>query len=193
MRTWSHLLGTSVVALSVLVTVAGCERSTPGGVSPQAMADAVHTVLEADRTAYTRLIVNRLANEEKVIQASEHWKDEKALLLPAQMFRAGAELAQEQGADFSYGLLSLWPINSQNKPKTEAEKTGLKHVVDHPNENYYGEETLGGTRYFTAVYPDKAVAKACVVCHNNHKDSPKTDFKMDDVMGGVVIRFPLTP
>lgn len=193
MKTWSHLLGTTVAALSVLVTVVGCERSTPGGVSPQAMADAVHTVLEADRTAYTRLIVNRLANEEKVIQASEHWKDEKALLLPAQMFRAGAELAQEQGADFSYGLLSLWPINSQNKPKTEAEKTGLKHVVDHPNENYYGEETLGGTRYFTAVYPDKAVAKACVVCHNNHKDSPKTDFKMDDVMGGVVIRIPLTP
>ncbi len=192
MKTLLHLLGTSVAILSVLVTAVGCERSTPGGVSPQAMADAVHTVLEADRTAYTRLIVNRLANEEKVIQASEHWKDEKALLLPAQMFRAGAELAQEQGADFSYALLSLWPINSQNKPKTEAEETGLKHVVDHPNENYYGEETLGGIRYFTAVYADKAVAKACIVCHNNHKDSPKTDFKMNDVMGGVVIRIPLS-
>lgn len=180
----------SVIATLTSLIVAGC-GGEPTGVSPQAMADAIHTVLEADRTVYTRLIVNRLANEEKVIEASEHWKENKALLLPAQMFRAGAELSQEKNAGFSYALLSLWPINKQNKPQTEAEKTGLQHVVDHPQENFYSEETLGGVRYFTAVYPDIAVVDACVVCHNNHKDSPKTDFELNDVMGGVVIRIPL--
>ena len=179
------------IATIATLAVAGCGGEPGGGVSPQAMADAIHTVLEADRTAYTRLIVNRLANEEKVISASEHWKEEKALLLPAQMFRAGAELSQEKGAGFNYALLSLWPINKQNKPQTEAEKAGLQYVVDHPQENYYAEETLGDVRYFTAVYPDIAVVDACVVCHNNHKDSPKTDFELNDVMGGVVIRIPL--
>ena len=47
--------------------------------------------------------------------------------------------------------------------------------------------------YFTAVYPDKAVAEACVSCHNHHKDTPKRDFKLDDVMGGVVVRIALEP
>ena len=56
---------------------------------------------------------------------------------------------------------------------------------------FYGEETLGKTKYFTAVYADKAVAPACVSCHNEHKDSPKTDFKIGQTMGGVVLRIPM--
>ena len=57
--------------------------------------------------------------------------------------------------------------------------------------HYYGAEELGCKKYFTAVYPDKAVAEACVTCHNNHKDSPRSDFKLNDIMGGIVIRIPL--
>lgn len=170
----------------------GCSGGgSSGGIEPKQMADALHLVMESDRTVYTRLIVGRLANKEKVVKASEHWKDEKALVLPAQMFRYGAEMVAEKGANFSYSLLSLWPINKQNSPKTDIEKTGLKFIADNPGKNYYGEEELGGTKYFTAVYPDNAVAKACISCHNAHKDSPRTDFKMGDVMGGVVIRIPL--
>jgi len=161
------------------------------GIAPQQMADALQTVINADRVAYTKFIVNRLAVEEKVIKASEHWKDDKALLLPAQLFRAGSEIAQDSGAKFSYALLSPWPLNTHNKPKTDMEKSGLDFIVKNPNKNFYGEEVLGGTRYFTAVYPDVAVVDSCVECHNNHKDSPRTDFKLGDVMGGVVIRIPL--
>ncbi|MEW6133104.1 MAG: DUF3365 domain-containing protein [Pseudomonadota bacterium] len=153
------------------------------------IADALHSIMEADRTVYTKLIVNRLQNQEKVIKASEHWKDEKALVLPAQMFRYGAEHVAEKGAKFSYSLLSLWPVNKQNNAKTAAEKAGLEAVLK--GDPYYTTETLGGKKYFTAVYPDKAVAKACISCHNDHKDSPRKDFKMGDVMGGVVVRLPM--
>jgi hypothetical protein len=155
------------------------------------MADAVHAVIEADRTVYTRNIVNRLQIEEKLIRADEHWKDAKALPLPSQMLRMGSELVTEKDIGVSYALLSLWPINRQNGAKTEVEKTGLRHIADHPGKNYYAEEELGGARYFTAVYPDKAVAEACVSCHNEHKDSPKRDFELGDVMGGVVVRIAL--
>jgi hypothetical protein len=36
-----------------------------------------------------------------------------------------------------------------------------------------------------------AIAPACVACHNGHKDSPRSDFQMGDVMGGVVVRIPV--
>ena len=160
------------------------------GWSYQDIADSLHVVMESDRTVYTRLIVNRLQNDEKVIKASEHWKDDKALVLPAQMFRYGAEMVQEKGAAFTYALLSDWAVNKQNAPKTTVEKEGLAAVVK-TGAPFYKEETLGGKKFFTAVYPDKAVAKACIVCHNDHKDSPKRDFKMGDVMGGVVLRLPM--
>lgn len=194
MKYVTRSLRLTLVAAISTATVAGCSASgskSEGGITPQAMTDALHTVLETDRTVYTKLIVNRLQNEEKIIKASEHWKEDKALVLPAQMFRAGAEMVRDKGATFSYSLLSLWPVNSQNAPKTEAEKTGLKYIIDKKGENYYAREKLGDKTYFTAVYPDYAVAPACVTCHNEHKDSPRTDFKIGDVMGGVVIRIPV--
>jgi cytochrome c553 len=64
-------------------------------------------------------------------------------------------------------------------------------VVDNKGQNFYTEETLGERQYFTAVYPDVAVAPACVTCHNAHKDSPRNDFAIGDVMGGVVVRIPI--
>jgi hypothetical protein len=176
-------------AASVLVGLAA-PAFAADEVSYRQMADALHAVLEADRTVYTRLVVNRLQNEEKVIKASEHWQDEKALPLPAQMFRFGSEMVAERNAGFTYSLLSLWAVNKQNMPKTPVESEGLEAVASSAAP-FYKEEVLGGAKYFTAVYPDKAISQACVSCHNDHKDSPRTDFKLNDVMGGVVLRIPM--
>jgi hypothetical protein len=184
-----------LVVCSALLGACGGEEEKTAGITPQQMADALHLVMESDRTVYTRKIVNRLAVEDKVIKASEHFEDDKALVLPAQMFRFGAEMvaekAPERGVNFSYSLLSMWPVNKQNAPKTDVEKEGLQYVADNQGKHFYGEETLGDQKYFTAVYADTAVAEACVGCHNDHKDSPRNDFAMGDVMGGVVIRIPI--
>lgn len=193
----------TLIASGVVATVIGVSAITSSAtaaedaqVSVKSMADALHMVMDSDRTVYTRKIVNRLAAKEKVIKASEHFDDEKALVLPAQMFRFGAEMVAEKAekdpnVNFSYSLQSIWPINKQNAPKTDAEKEGLKFVAENKGENYYTTEEIAGTKYFTAVYADTAVAPVCVSCHNEHKDTPKDDFKLGDVMGGVVIRIPV--
>ena len=201
MKKLTPLLGLLAAGVVTAVGLAGCSQpaptanaapAAPVGISPQKMADALHAVMESDRIVYTRKVVNRLVKEEGVIKASEHWMDDKALPLPAQMFRMGAEMVTEKNVGFTYSLLSLWPVNKQNVPKTDIEKAGLQAVVDNGGTKaYYGEESLGGTKYFTAVYADVAVADACVSCHNDHVDSPRDDFKLGDVMGGVVIRIPV--
>jgi len=182
----SALFGMGAIAL--LASGCGEKTEAPTGIEPKTMADALHAVMDSDRTVYTKMVVNRLMTDDKVIKASEHFMDDKALPLPAQMFRFGSEMVAGKTDAFSYQLLSLWPVNKQNAPRTDAEKTGLQYVVDHKGENYYTEEELGGMKYFTAVYPDIGTAPACVNCH---KDSPKTDFMIGDVMGGVVIRIPV--
>lgn len=180
---------------AILATLAACGGSSTAvssGISMQLMADALHAVMESDRAVYTRNVVNRLQNEEGVIKASEHWQDDKALPLPAQMFRMGAEMVADKTDAFSYSLLSKWPINKQNAPRTDVEIAGLDAVAADPTKPYYGSESLGGVEYFTAVYADVAVAPACVTCHNEHNDSPRQDFDLGETMGGVVIRIPLT-
>ena len=188
-------IGATVAAVTMTLGMTGCgdapAEAAKGGIEPQVMADALHTVMASDRTIYSRQVIGRLVKKEKVIKASEQWHEDKALPLPAQMFRMGAELAAESNSNFSYGLLSEWPINKQHLPKTEAEKAGLKFIAENPDEAYYGEETLGKQKYFTAIYGDKAVAQACADCHNEHADSPRKDFKLNEVMGGVIIRIPI--
>ena len=181
----SAVAGGCIVCGGVVATVAA------KGVEYKDVADMLISVMVADRTVYTKKVVQRLAAKHKVIKASEHFDDDKALPLPAQMFRFGAEHVADKTDKFSYSLLSLWPINKQNAPRTEIEKVGLKYVAENKGKNYYGEETLGGQKYYTAVYADVAVAKVCASCHNDHKDTPRSDFKVGDVMGGVVIRIPM--
>lgn len=186
------LLATAMIGtVGMLTACGGSEKSA--GIDPKIHTDALFAVMKADRTNYTKLIIKRLGPAGSgSIAPKEEWKDlENGAPLPAQMFRAGAEAVREINDTFTYSLQSSWPINKQNAPKTPMEKEGLEYIVANPGENFYGTETLGDVSYFTAVYPDVAVAGPCVSCHNEHKDTPKTDFKLGDVMGGVVIRVPL--
>lgn len=189
-------LGTALFALAL----AGCNTdgrpdhpraSAGGGISARAMADALYAVMAADRATYATEVVNRLVVQEKVIRASEHFQDDKALPLPAQMFRMAADRAMDGDVNFTYALRSLWPINPKNAPRTDREREGLTFMNEHPGQPFYAEEDLAGQRYFLAIYPDRAVAKACATCHNEHKDSPKTDFAIGDTMGGILIRIPI--
>lgn len=178
--------------ITLVISALGCgnKPASEGGIPPRAVADALHAVMEADRTTYAKHVVSRLQDEHGVIKATEHWQDEKTLPLPAQMFRMGAEATGKKGARFSYALLSLWPVNKKNIAKTDTERRGLEAVSKTPKQNFYADETFGEQKFVTAVYPDIAVAEACINCHNKHKDSPRKDFKLGDVMGGIVIRVP---
>ena len=186
-----YLFRRTGITFCMVAALAGTGSAAGEGVPYRQVADMLYTVVSADREVYTHMVVQRLVEDQQVIAASEYFEDDAALPLPAQMFRFGAEKVEEQTEDFSYALLSLWPINKQNGPATELEREGLERVAENPEENFYGEEELAGQRYFAAVYPDIAVAEACASCHNDHKDSPRTDIEVGDVLGGVVIRIPM--
>ncbi len=173
------------------MSICGCGgNESADGFTHQRMADALHAVMSADREAYTRVVVDRLQYQEGRMKATEHYQEEKALPLPAQMLRMSAEKIAQEGQPFSYALLSPWPINKQNGPRTDSEKEGLRAVTT-TGKNHYTEEVIGGKRYFAAYYPDKAVVEACSRCHNEHADSPRKDFRLGDVLGAIVIRIGL--
>ena len=180
------LIVTFLAALPVLQAAAAetkpekTERPKPAVTfKPQEMADALHAVIAADREVYARYFDAAAGNAMT------------NLPVPAHLLRQASEAVQTKGAEFHYVLRSLWPINPKNAPETATEKAGLQFVLEHPDSTYYSEESLGGRRYFTAVYPDKASVPSCVNCHNANPASPRKDFKAGEIMGGLVVRVPL--
>jgi hypothetical protein len=154
------------------------------------VAGFIHTVIAADRALYTTHVVDRM-QENRIVIAAEAWKQRKALPLPAQMLLMSGRVAEMGGSGLRYRLASLWPIYEENGPSTAFEEAGLKVVAENPDEVYSGIIKRGDQRFFKAIYADRAVSKACVDCHNGHLLSSKRDFKMGDVMGAIIISFPL--
>lgn len=191
-KTWAILIAAGLGLWAVLAAEHTKEESHKlTSVSIRKMADSLHAVIAADREAYANLIVQRLHADEKRLPATENWREAHGLPVHAQMLRSAAQDIQKRGAEFSYTLRSLWPINESHGPQTQAEQAGLAAVAKNPAENYYIEETLGGRSYFTAIYADRATLPSCVECHNQHPRSSRHDFKPGDVMGAIVVRVPL--
>ncbi|MCP9453356.1 MAG: DUF3365 domain-containing protein [Nitrospira sp.] len=160
------------------------------GIPPEKVADYVHAVLEANRTVYTTVIVNRL-QEKGILSATEQWEQDHTLPLPAQFLQQTGRLVAESGRGIRYRLIGLSPIYSRNAPATTFERQALETLRRHPEQPVTGIVTSGKKRYFQAIYADRAISPACVSCHNTHPLSPKQDFKLNDVMGAIAITIPL--
>lgn len=204
-------IGLLAVAITVTFTAIACsggggtgttQTSAPVGIAPDKVVDYIHTVLLADRTAYTKHVINRLTKLEGKdkpkgvvnAEATEGWEETDGIPLPAQMFRLGSEVALEKTTEFTYNLISTWNINDSHKPKSDFEKKAME-VVNETGEPYKDYQEIGGQTYFSALYPDIAVAEACVTCHNTHpvhlERYPDKTFEMNDVMGGIIINLPV--
>ncbi len=178
-----------VMVLSSFLTT-GFAAELPG-IPPETVTDYIHAVIEADRTFYTIHVVERM-QQQGGAPAAENWRAEKKTLpLPAQFLGEASDLSSKTGTKVRYRLISLWPINPHNGPDGESEKKGLEAVREHPERSATATVKIGAQTYFKAIYADRAVSQSCIGCHNTHPRSPKKDFKMDDVMGGLVIEIPL--
>ena len=88
-------------------------------------ADYIHAVIKAGRTVYSKDIVDRLSKKSSM-HATENWKNEDGLLLPAQFLSLSSKLSNSRGVGMRYRLKSLWAINKKNLPNSEEEKIGLE-------------------------------------------------------------------
>jgi len=161
-----------------------------GLIPAKVVADYIHAVIESDRMIYAEYVVNRLQNN-NIVNASEHWWKENTLLLPAQFLLNASDIIAHKRMGLMYKLYSPWPINQYNRAVTKFEQQGMEVITKNPKETFIGTHEVHDRQFFEAVYPDFAVSKACVSCHNSHPDSPKRDFKLNDVMGGIMLSFPV--
>ena len=165
------------------------DRMKTDMVPAEKVAAFIHAVLEANRNNYTDNVVVKLQRDG--IEAHEHWKDERGVPLPAQYLMESGRLVNLKGLNLNFRLSSLTPIYVWNGANTDLERQALGAVEKDASKPHFGFIKKNGVRMFQAVYADRATSQACVDCHNTHPNSPRRDFKLNDVMGGIVITFPV--
>ncbi|MBX3331466.1 MAG: DUF3365 domain-containing protein [Nitrospira sp.] len=184
------LLGFAIGGATVLSPGRTFPETTSITLPMDTVADYIHAIIEADRDVYTRHVVERMQTK-GIVVASENWTDQSTLPLPAQFLIESGRNVGRQGLGVEYRLISLWPINKRNVATTPLQSIGLGTILTQSNRPYTGVTRVADKRYYEAVYPDRAVTQACIGCHNAHPDSPKRDFKLNDVMGAIVISIEL--
>jgi hypothetical protein len=76
-------------------SAAGKETDPPKGIPAQMVADYIHSVVQADRAFYTTEIVERMQTR-GIVFASEHWREDGDLPLPAQFLLESGRLVAKQ-------------------------------------------------------------------------------------------------
>ncbi|HZS11830.1 MAG TPA: DUF3365 domain-containing protein [Nitrospirales bacterium] len=194
----------AVISLAVLLmvfvwyAVSSGERApastdaAPVMVPATTVTDYLHAVIEAERTFYTVHVVERLQKRGAIV-ASQNWRTANTLPLPVQFLTEASELATRTGSPVRYRLISQWAINPENRPATDFERAGWAAVLKEPEKPYARTVGDGKDRRFEALYADRAVAQACIGCHNAHPNSPKKDFRFGDIIGAMIISIPAAP
>jgi hypothetical protein len=172
------------------VTVGVAQAGETVGVPPEVVAEYIHAIIQADRTIYSSHVVERL-QDLKITVAAEEWKAKGTVPLPAQMLQMAGQEVQGLGLGLRIRLASLGPIYKKNGPADQFERAGLEAVTKNPRKPYTGIITESDKHFFKAIFADRAVSISCVACHNNHEQSTKKDYKLYDVMGGIIISFPV--
>lgn len=141
---------------------------------------------DAVRALWTQEIVG--AGQKVGLRFSEDWREpsEEAGPLPALFLRETARNLERDPVRLSLFLGSDSPINPANRfqgLQQEAfamiRETGAPQFFQMPD-----------TELHTAMFPDEAIAEPCVTCHNEHEDSPRSDWKLHDVMGATTWAYP---
>lgn len=140
----------------------------------------------AARGLYTKDIVG--AGMKSGMKFSEKWRetDEVSGPLPALFLREAATWIQKTPIPLGFFLGSDYPIAQSNKfVGIQAERFQALRGTSKP-EFFYASDT----KLNTAMFPDFTVSEGCVTCHNEHPESPKVDWKLNEIMGATTWSYP---
>jgi len=141
---------------------------------------------DAARNLYTQKIVG--AGKKQKIKFDEDWEDAEIIAgpLPAQFMRLTATSLEQNPIQLGLFLGSDYSINKANNFEDGQQKNFQKVRETRKPVFFYSADA----ERYAYMAPDIASAKPCVTCHNDHDESPKTDWKLHDVMGAATWTYP---
>ena len=179
------------LALGVAVVIVNAPPPDDAAFSGAAIPIAdVFAILEAEndavRALWTKEIVGK--GKERGLAFDKRWREPgvEAGPLPALFLRETAESLRRNPLPLYLFLGSDFPISDANK-FTGLQETYFQRIKATGDPQFFVDQEVGMQ---TAMFSDIAVAEACVQCHNADPDTPKTDWRLGDIMGATTWSYP---
>lgn len=161
-------------------------------VSAKQGAQTLSESLQQFRTVYTRDVVERVRAQG--VEVTHDYRDKpQAIPLPATL---SMELAAGIGAQRSGAkayLYSPYPFPWRKEAgglRDDFARKAWDAFQKDSTKPYTVTERVDDERRLRYATAD-LMREACVDCHNSHKDTPKSDWKVGDVRGVLEVSFPL--
>jgi adenylate cyclase len=171
--------------LAALYLFVSAPPELPDGAAAGRMipAESALALLDAENAAiramYTREIVGE--GSKRGLAFREDWKKDEIAAgpLPALLLRETSNRLQLKAPELGLFLGSDFPLVKANL-FTGPQAAYFREVKKTLKPKFYYDEAQSRT---TAMFPDRASAQACVSCHNEHPNAPKTDWTLNEPMG----------
>jgi sigma-B regulation protein RsbU (phosphoserine phosphatase) len=156
------------------------------------LKDRAHSIANqvmADRQYYGAVVVPRVG-ELKGSLGTDYRDVHGRFPLPATFVREVSEQIARSGDGYTTRLISPWPINKEMGLRDAFEREGFTSLAHSPGDPFVRTDTVEGRPVIRVLMADVASSTSCVSCHNAHPQSPKHDFHLYDVMGGLEVIIP---
>jgi signal transduction histidine kinase len=180
-----------LVAVILLATWAVYERSATSLEQKLiARAESIQAQIMADREYYASVVVPRILELGGTLAAQYH--DVRGVLpLPATFVREASEIVATEHGGYTAQLISPWAINKNQGLKDQFHHDAFAALAMNPDKHFVRINTVEGRAVMRVLMADRASAQSCAGCHNAHPESPRHDFKLHDLMGGLEVIIPV--
>src|SRR5215207_6153382 len=152
-------------------------------------ANSIAHQVMADRQYYGSVIVPRIKDLGGSLGADYHDVHGR-FPLPATFVREVSEQLAKARNGYVTRLISPWPINKDKGPRDPFELDAFASLAAHPNEPFVRTDTVEGRAVMRVLVADLASSASCISCHNADPQSPKHDFRLNELMGGLEVIIP---
>lgn len=142
------------------------------------------------RKYYVDNVVGKVLTNSDFKGAINHKDDPKAIPLPATMIHDLSRILKDKGTTIL--LYSKYPFPNRNSRALDKfQENAWDSLQRSPDKKFVKQDVQGDQKVVRVAIADFMVSNACVGCHNSHVDSPKTDWKLNDVRGVLEVIIPI--
>jgi len=186
------ILGVSLVGLIIYISNASLSNTINAS---KQNAVSIIDQYKTLRGYYVKSIIKKVkANETGLKISYDHKKMKDGIPLPATLIHDMSELlSKKSGENVKLKLYSEYPFpNRANRKLDEFGKQAMAFFKNDPDSPFVKQEKYEGMDVVRVAVADKMIAKACVNCHNSRHDTPKNDWKLNDVRGVLEVISPVS-